>query len=107
MTHSTCSEDAGFEEHVLLNHLLKGFPTRGRHMILYYREMSIYPFLAYTPTLGPVRHFMEMVVTGLSKNPHYTAQEKREYVEWYRNYFSQFSDEELQTLPSTVRKDKH
>jgi hypothetical protein len=47
---------------------------------------------------------MEMVVTGLSKNPHYTAQEKRDNVEWYREYFAQFSDEELQTQPSASRK---
>ena len=53
---------------------------------------------------GPVRHFMEMVVTGLSKNPHYTAQEKREHVQWYRDYFAQFTDEELQAIPSTASK---
>ena len=56
---------------------------------------------------GPVRHFMEMVVTGLSKNPHYSAMEKREHVQWYRGYFAQFSDEELQALPSsTAGEDK-
>ncbi|CAI7988538.1 28S ribosomal protein S31, mitochondrial [Geodia barretti] len=59
-------EGVGFEDHVLLNHLLKGFPSR-----------------------GPVRHFIEMVVTGLSKNPHYSAREKREHVQWYRDYFAQ------------------
>ena len=38
--YSTCSdEDVGFEEHVLLNHLLEGFPTRGRHIILYYHNV--------------------------------------------------------------------
>ncbi|CAI8016262.1 28S ribosomal protein S31, mitochondrial [Geodia barretti] len=72
-------EGVGFEDHVLLNHLLKGFPSR-----------------------GPVRHFIEMVVTGLSKNPHYSAREKREHVQWYRDYFAQFSDEELQALPSST-----
>ena len=44
-------------------------------------------------------------MTGLSKNPHYTAQEKRDYVQWYRDYFAQFSDEELQNLSSTVKRD--
>ena len=24
-------DDVGFEDHVLLNHLLKGFPSRGQH----------------------------------------------------------------------------
>ena len=55
---------------------------------------------------GPVRHFMEMVVAGLSKNPHYSAKEKKEYVEWYRDYFSQFSDEELQALTTTAARDE-
>ena len=50
------------------------------------------------PTIGPVRHFMELVVTGLSKNPHYTAAEKRECVEWYKDYFSEFTSSELQSL---------
>ena len=48
--------------------------------------------------LGPVRHFMELVVTGLSKNPHYTAAEKRQCVEWYKDYFSEFTSSELQSL---------
>ena len=43
---------------------------------------------------------MELVVTGLSKNPFYTAKEKQEYVEWYRKYFSQFTPEELQAIPA-------
>ena len=39
-------------------------------------------------------------MTGLSKNSYYTAQEKREHVQWYRDYFAQFTDEELQAMPS-------
>lgn len=41
---------------------------------------------------------MELVVTGLSKNPHYTAAEKEEIVGWYKDYFKDFSLEELQSL---------
>ena len=37
-------------------------------------------------------------MTGLSKNAFYTAKEKQECVEWYRNYFSQFTPEELQAM---------
>jgi len=43
---------------------------------------------------------MELVVTGLSKNPHYSAAEKRNVVAWYKNYFEQFSVEELQSIKS-------
>lgn len=45
---------------------------------------------------GPVRHFMELVVTGLSKNPYYTAEEKKDVVAWYKNYFDSFTAEQLQ-----------
>lgn len=39
-------------------------------------------------------------MTGLSMNPDYSVTEKQEIVKWYREYFSQFTPEELQTLPS-------
>jgi hypothetical protein len=41
---------------------------------------------------------MELVVTGLSKNPHYTAAEKKQCVKWYKDYFSKFTSTELQSL---------
>jgi small subunit ribosomal protein S31 len=69
----TNEEKVGFEEHVLLDHHLKDFPQR-----------------------GPVRRFMEMVVTGLSKNPYYTVKEKHQQIQWYKKYFSKFSPEDLQ-----------
>ena len=58
------------------------------------KELSS-PLLFFTT--GPVRHFMELVVAGLSHNPHYSAQEKRAFIEWYKEYFSQFPQTELLT----------
>lgn len=56
-----------FHEHVFLEkHLEEGFPRQ-----------------------GPVRHFMELVVSGLAKNPYYTVQQKREHIAWFRDYFQQ------------------
>lgn len=56
-----------FHEHVFLEkHLEDGFPHQ-----------------------GPVRHFMELVVTGLSKNPYLTVQQKKEHIFWFRDYFLQ------------------
>ncbi|XP_039888782.1 28S ribosomal protein S31, mitochondrial [Simochromis diagramma] len=56
-----------FHEHIFLEkHLEEGFP----------RE-------------GPVRHFMELVVTGLSRNPYLTVQQKKEHISWFRDYFHQ------------------
>ncbi|XP_075958513.1 small ribosomal subunit protein mS31 [Anarhichas minor] len=62
-------EEAGvpFHEHIFLEkHLEEGFPRQ-----------------------GPVRHFMELVVAGLSRNPFLTVQQKREHVSWFRDYFHQ------------------
>uniref|UniRef100_A0A8C6SEU6 Small ribosomal subunit protein mS31 n=1 Tax=Neogobius melanostomus TaxID=47308 RepID=A0A8C6SEU6_9GOBI len=56
-----------FHEHIFLEkHLQEGFPRQ-----------------------GPVRHFMELVVAGLSKNPHLTVQQKKDHIFWFRDYFCQ------------------
>lgn len=59
----------GFHEHVFLDYLLEGFPKK-----------------------GPIRHFMELVIVGLSKNPYITVERKKEHVEWYRQYFKEKED---------------
>lgn len=42
---------------------------------------------SWCPKKGPLRHFMELVCVGLSKNPYYTVQQKREHIEWFQKYF--------------------
>ncbi|KPI95103.1 28S ribosomal protein S31, mitochondrial [Papilio xuthus] len=46
----------------------------------------------WCPTRGPIRHFMELVCVGLSKNPFYTAQEKKDHIMWYKEYFESKKD---------------
>ncbi|XP_017842824.1 28S ribosomal protein S31, mitochondrial [Drosophila busckii] len=41
----------------------------------------------WCPSRGPIRHFMELVCVGLSKNPYVTAQEKKDHILWFRDYF--------------------
>uniref|UniRef100_A0AAY4DRQ5 Small ribosomal subunit protein mS31 n=2 Tax=Denticeps clupeoides TaxID=299321 RepID=A0AAY4DRQ5_9TELE len=56
-----------FHEHIFLEkHLEEGFPQH-----------------------GPVRHFMELVVAGLCKNPFLTVQQKKEHIAWFREYFQE------------------
>ncbi|XP_053661077.1 28S ribosomal protein S31, mitochondrial [Anopheles marshallii] len=43
----------------------------------------------WCPKKGPIRHFMELVCVGLSKNHYITAQEKRDHICWFRDYFEQ------------------
>lgn len=41
----------------------------------------------WCPTKGPIRHFMELVLVGLSKNPYITVQAKIDHIHWFRDYF--------------------
>lgn len=62
-------ENVGFHEHVFLEEHLHGFPTK-----------------------GPVRHFMDLVVVGLSMNPYITVERKVENINWFRDYFKAKED---------------
>ncbi|XP_021364965.1 28S ribosomal protein S31, mitochondrial-like [Mizuhopecten yessoensis] len=80
----TEEEDVSFGEHVFLDPLIEDFPKK-----------------------GPVRHFMELVTAGLSKNPHMTVKEKHDHINWYRTYFIENQDlmrEELGEEHGTIRE---
>lgn len=47
---------------------------------------------SWCPAKGPIRHFMELVCVGLSKNPYFTVAQKIEHIEWFRNYFEEKKD---------------
>ena len=59
----------GFHQHVFLMDQIADFPRR-----------------------GPIRHFMELVLIGLSRNPHLTVQQKHEHIDWFRQYFKEKQD---------------
>ncbi|XP_036913497.1 28S ribosomal protein S31, mitochondrial [Sturnira hondurensis] len=58
-----------FHEHIFLDKYLEDFPKQ-----------------------GPIRHFMELVTCGLSKNPHLSVKQKVEHIEWFKNYFNEKKD---------------
>uniref|UniRef100_A0A8C5KTU0 Small ribosomal subunit protein mS31 n=1 Tax=Jaculus jaculus TaxID=51337 RepID=A0A8C5KTU0_JACJA len=58
-----------FHDHIFLDKYLVGFPKQ-----------------------GPIRHFMELVTCGLSKNPYLSVKQKVEHIEWFRNYFNEKRD---------------
>ncbi|XP_061388311.1 small ribosomal subunit protein mS31 [Musca vetustissima] len=66
----TAEKDVDFSEHIFLEQHLEG----------------------WCPTRGPIRHFMELVCVGLSKNPYLTAKEKKDHILWYRDYFESKKD---------------
>ena len=86
-------EEVGFEEHIFMMDLLDDdhLPKKGTHYDHHFQRILQYPLCT-----GPVRHFMELVATGLSKNPYYTPSEKRDHIEWFKTYLSQFPPEELE-----------
>lgn len=43
----------------------------------------------WCPSRGPVRHFMELVCVGLSKNNFLSAEEKKDHILWYKQYFEE------------------
>lgn len=71
LSHFLGFDDDGseFHEHVFLDKHLKDFPKQ-----------------------GPIRHFMELVTCGLSKNPYLSVKQKIEHIEWFRNYFNEKQD---------------
>lgn len=46
----------------------------------------------WCPNKGPIRHFMELVCVGLSKNNFLSAKEKYEHIMWYKGYFEEKKD---------------
>ena len=71
MFNSGMEEEAkvGFHQHVFLEDQIADFPRR-----------------------GPIRHFMELVLVGLSRNPYLTVQQKHEHIDWFRQYFKEKQD---------------
>lgn len=60
-------EDAsvGFEDHIFLERYIE----------------------SWCPKSGPIRKFMALVCSSLSNNFRFSAQEKRDHLEWFREYF--------------------
>jgi len=49
----------------------------------------------WCPRGGPVRHFMEVVCLGLSKNPYVSSQKKLETILWFKEYFERPENNEI------------
>uniref|UniRef100_A0A146M7M0 Small ribosomal subunit protein mS31 n=1 Tax=Lygus hesperus TaxID=30085 RepID=A0A146M7M0_LYGHE len=41
----------------------------------------------WCPKRGPIRHFMDLVCVGLSRNHWLSAEEKKDHMMWYKEYF--------------------
>ncbi|KAI5930321.1 28S ribosomal protein S31, mitochondrial [Manis javanica] len=61
-----------------------GFDDNGSE---FHEHIFLDKYLEDFPKQGPIRHFMELVTCGLSKNPYLSVKQKVEHIEWFRNYF--------------------
>jgi len=50
---------------------------------------------SWCPRAGPIRHFMETVCLGLSKNPYVTSEKKVETIKWFQEYFERPENNEI------------
>ncbi|KAK3589350.1 hypothetical protein CHS0354_009994 [Potamilus streckersoni] len=57
--------------------------------VKFYEHVFLEKHIADFPQKGPIRHFMELVLVGLSKNPYMTVEQKKEHIHWFRDYFKQ------------------
>lgn len=62
----------------------------------------------WCPPKGPIRHFMELVCVGLSKNPYLTVQAKQDHINWFKDYFMSKKQllEEIGAMPSVTSTQK-
>lgn len=65
----------------------------------------------WCPKKGPIRHFMELVCVGLSKNPFLSVDEKKDHINWFRQYFyeknqllSEVGAFEIKSLPENIKE---
>lgn len=62
----------------------------------------------WCPNKGPIRHYMELVCIGLSKNPYMTVNEKIDHITWYKEYFNEKTEllRELGAIDVTSNDEK-
>ncbi|XP_071955160.1 uncharacterized protein [Antedon mediterranea] len=73
-------KDVGFHEHIFLGTHIASFPKK-----------------------GAIRHFMELVIQGLSMNPYIAVQQKKDNINWFWNYFK--SKESILKETGAIEKD--
>eukprot|EP00096_Caligus_rogercresseyi_P010035 TRINITY_DN3533_c0_g1_i1.p1 TRINITY_DN3533_c0_g1~~TRINITY_DN3533_c0_g1_i1.p1 ORF type:complete len:327 (-),score=83.90 TRINITY_DN3533_c0_g1_i1:52-1032(-) len=49
----------------------------------------------WCPKTGPIRHFMELVTVGLSKNPHMSIDKKIGHIKWFGEYLTAPDKQEI------------
>ncbi|XP_056417969.1 28S ribosomal protein S31, mitochondrial [Hyla sarda] len=62
------------------------------HKVEFHEHIFLEKYLEDFPKQGPIRHFMELVMCGLSKNPYLTVQQKKDHIDWFHDYFHKKED---------------
>ena len=53
----------------------------------FYEHIFLDEYLDQFPKIEPIQQFMTLVLNGISRNSFLKIEEKKEIIEWYKNYF--------------------
>ena len=56
----------------------------------------------WCPPAGPLRDFMEVVCVTLSKNAFMTGAKKKDYIDWFRDYFNKPEPKEILKISGAI-----
>jgi hypothetical protein len=58
----------------------------------FYEHVFLEDHLDQFPQIEPIQQFMALALNGISQNSFLNIQEKKEIIEWYKNYFNEKLD---------------
>ena len=92
----------GFEEMIMLTNegKLWKFPIDNEQdineseeaQIPFYEHVFLDSYLDEFPQIEPIQEFMTLALNGLSQNSFLSLNEKKEIIQWYKNYFNEKQD---------------
>jgi small subunit ribosomal protein S31 len=60
--------------------------------IPFYEHVFLDSYLDEFPQIEPIQEFMTLALNGLSQNSFLSLNEKKEIIQWYKNYFNEKQD---------------
>ncbi len=73
--------------------------------IPFYEHVFLEEHLEQFPQIEPIQQFMTLALNGISQNSFLNLQEKKEIIEWYKNYFNDKLDLIKESLQADVIED--
>jgi len=75
--------------------------------IPFYEHVFLDSYLDEFPQIEPVQEFMTLALNGLSQNSFLSLNEKKEIIQWYKNYFSEKQDLIKEALENEAKETEY